>query len=53
MESGTDEGSDLINVSDIPVVFFEDSEGIRLEYNQAHKPFSFSITLLIYVRHKF
>jgi hypothetical protein len=24
-----------------------------LEYNQAHKPFSFSITLLIYVRHKF
>jgi hypothetical protein len=36
-------------VSDVPVVFLEDAEGIHLECHQAHKPFSISMNLLIYV----
>jgi hypothetical protein len=33
------------------MIFSEDAEGIRLEYNQVHAPFSISIISLIYVCH--
>jgi hypothetical protein len=39
LENGTAEGSDKINVSDVPVVFLEDALGIGLKYHEAHKPF--------------
>jgi hypothetical protein len=32
LEDGTAEGSDEINVSDVPVVFSEDAQVIRLEH---------------------
>jgi hypothetical protein len=48
--NGPAEGSDY--VSDVPVVFLEDAWCIRLEYHQVQKPFSISMSLVIYVRHK-
>jgi hypothetical protein len=51
LENGTVKESFKINVSNVPVVFLEDAQGIRLEHNQARKPFSVSINLIIFVCH--
>jgi hypothetical protein len=49
LENWTAEDSDWIHLSDIPVVFLEDEQSIRLERFQVHKRFSISINLQIYV----